>query len=95
MVRILVVAGLVLGLPSLAVQAQQFDIDMSGTDSLSRGGSVSVTRSSPNLGAGPQLDLSGGLADTIGSGGSCNNCQNNGSFSTVDKMKSQDLLNLK
>lgn len=77
--------------------AQQFDIDMRGTDLLSQQGSsastqVQVTRSAPSLGSGPQLDLSGGLGDTLGSSGSCSTCTYGGTNTAVDNLRNTDSL---
>lgn len=72
----LTAALLLLASPSLA---QQYDLDMRSTDSLTGGdgrGNVTINRPGSNLGAGPQLDLSGKLGDTLsgGSGGSTDLC---------------------
>lgn len=80
-----------------ASMAQQFDVDLSPTDTMSRGNTSSsqakITRSAPSVGSGPQLDLSGGLGDTLGQSGSCSTCAYGSSTSTsVDTMRQSDLL---
>lgn len=59
--------------------AQQYDLDMRASDSLTGGhgrGDVTINRPGSTLWAGPQLDLSGKLGDTLsgGSGGSGDLC---------------------
>ncbi len=91
-----------------AAHAQSYDIDMRPGDVLgSQGGSrLVITRPSSNLGAGPQLDLSGPLGDTLsgGASGSSSLCSaiscgygidtsSNGSSSrVVDEMRKRDSL---
>jgi hypothetical protein len=75
-------AFFVLALLSLgsAAGAQQYDVDMRQTDPLTGGSgssSITIQRPQSSLGAGPQLDLSGGLADTLTSGGSSGGTSNN------------------
>lgn len=59
--------------------AQQYGVDMRSTDTLTGGGgggNITINRPASNLGAGPQLDLSGKLGDTLsgGSGGGTDLC---------------------
>ena len=75
--HLVLAAGLVfLAGPSLA---QQYGVDMRSTDTLTGGtggGTIVINRPASNLGAGPQLDLSGKLGDTLsgGSGGGTDLC---------------------
>lgn len=73
------ILAVLLGLASAPAFAQQYDVDMRSRDTLTGGsgsGSVSITRPQSSLGAGPQLDLSGGLGDILSgnSGGSDTLC---------------------